>query len=67
MKKLLLIIGLVCLFSFTGQKKLKFEFTVDEVQVIYDALGELPAKFTQDLRLKIMSEAKMQLDTTKKK
>lgn len=50
-----------------SQKKLKFEFTVEETQLIYDALGELPAKKVENLRLKILMDSQRQLDTTNKK
>lgn len=76
MKKTFLLILTVFLFSFqTNEKKakpvvqkIKFEFTVQEVQLIYDALGELPAKQVEQLRSKIAAEANKQLaDTTNKK
>lgn len=70
MKKTFLLILTVTLLSFqtNQEKKVKFEFTVQEVQLIYDALGELPAKQVEQLRSKIVAEANRQLaDTTNKK
>lgn len=55
-------------FSTAEEKKLKFEFTIEEVNIIYTALGELPAKTTEAIRAKIAYEANKQIaDTTKKK
>ena len=70
MKKTILILLTIFLFSFQSQKdekKLKFEFTVNEVNLIYMGLGKLPAEQVQDLRIKIAMETNKQLDTTKKK
>ena len=69
MKKLILILVLG-LFAFTTQdeRKVTITFTVDELQLVYDALGELPAKKVEPLRAKIIYETNRQLsDTTKKK
>jgi hypothetical protein len=66
--KYLLIIGLLALCSFQTQntKKITLSFTIEEVQLIYDALGELPAKKVESLRAKIWMDAKKQIaDTTK--
>jgi hypothetical protein len=62
---------LVCLlafvvssFAFKGQedpKTLKFEFTLEEVNVIFEGLGELPAKKSEALRGKIYQTAQEQL------
>ena len=42
-----------------------FEFTIEEVQLIYDALGNLPANKVEVLRSKIVTEANRQMaDTT---
>lgn len=64
-----LIIISTTLFSFVNQeKKIKFEFTLEETQLIFDALGELPAKKVEALRGKIIAETQRQLaDTIKKK
>lgn len=70
MKKLILLFSVLFLFSFRTQetKMLKFEFTLEEIQTIYDALGELPAKKVEALRNKIVTEANRQMsDTTSKK
>jgi len=69
MKKLLILLAFG-LFSFTTQdeRKVTITFTVDELQLVYDALGELPAKKVENLRAKIIYETQRQLaDTTKKK
>lgn len=57
------------LFSFTTQteKKITLSFTLEEVQTIYDALGELPAKKVEALRVKIATETNKQLTDTIKK
>ena len=63
MKKLLLIAA-IGLLSFTTQepKTVTLTFTVDEVNLIYAGLGELPAKASEQLRYKIASEAQKQLN-----
>ena len=69
MKTILSILAFT-LFSFTTQneKKVTLSFTLEEVQTIYDALGELPAKKVEALRMKIATETNKQLaDTIKKK
>lgn len=40
---------------------LKFEFTVEEVNIIFEGLGELPAKKSEGLRIKIYQAAQEQL------
>lgn len=70
MKKLIIIICVFFLFSFRTQqqKMITLNLTVEEVQMIYDALGELPAKKVEALRMKIFIETQRQLaDTIKKK
>lgn len=70
MTKILITTIALTLLSFGTQveKKVNLSFTVEEVQLIYDALGELPAKRVETLRAKIAYEANRQLaDTTKKK
>lgn len=69
MKKLLILLAFG-LFSFTTQdeRKVTITFTVDELQLVYDALGEMPAKKVEALRAKIIYETQRQLsDTTGKK
>jgi len=61
---------MIGLMSFNTQqaKTVTLTFTIEEVQMIYDALGELPAKKVEGLRNKIVIESNRQLsDTTKKK
>jgi hypothetical protein len=68
--KIIVTLLAVLLLSFGTQeeKKITLTFTVEEVQLIYDALGELPAKKVEGLRAKIAVEANKQLaDTTKRK
>ena len=69
MKTILALLAFT-LFSFTTQKekKITLTFSLEEVQTIYDALGELPAKKVEALRIKIATETNRQLnDSTKKK
>ena len=69
MKTILALLAFT-LFSFTTQteKKITLTFSLEEVQTIYDALGELPAKRVEALRMKIATETNKQLaDTIKKK
>lgn len=49
------------------QKKLKFEFTIEETDLIYVGLGKLPAEQVERLRNYILIEFAKQTDTTKKK
>jgi hypothetical protein len=67
MKKLL-IIAAIGLLSFTTQepKTVTLTLTVEEVNLIYMGLGELPAKTSEQLRYKIAQEAQKQLNTEKK-
>ena len=66
--KQLLVIAALALLSFTTQepKTVTLTLTVDEVNLIYMALGELPAKASEQLRYKIAQEAQKQLNTEKK-
>ena len=69
MKKIitLLAFGLMA-FTTQDERKITITFTVDELQLVYDGLGELPAKKVEQLRVKIVYETQRQLsDTTKKK
>ena len=45
----------------SNDQTLKFEFTVEEVNVIFEGLGELPAKKSEVLRIKIYQAAQEQL------
>jgi hypothetical protein len=67
MKKTLLIAALG-LLSFTTQepKTVTLTLTVEEVNLIYMGLGELPAKASEQLRYKIAQEAQKQLNPEKK-
>lgn len=69
MKLLITALGLTLLSFGTQQPKVvTMSFTIEEIQVIYEALGELPAKKVEVLRARIVNEANRQLaDTTKKK
>ena len=55
--KTILALFAFTLFSFTTQteKKITLSFSLEEVQTIYDALGELPAKKVEALRIKILN------------
>jgi len=66
MKKALLIAA-IGLFSFTTQepKTVNLTLTVEEVNLIYMGLGELPAKASEQLRYKIAQEAQKQLNEKK--
>lgn len=67
MKKIILIAA-VALLAFTTQepKTVTLTLTVEEVNLIYAGLGELPAKASEQLRYKIATEAQKQLNTEKK-
>jgi hypothetical protein len=59
-----LVILLSSFINFTkgsNDQTLKFEFTVEEVNVIFEGLGELPAKKSEVLRVKIYQTAQEQL------
>ena len=55
------------LMAFTTQeeKTVTLTLTVEEVNLIYAGLGELPAKVSEPLRYKIASEAQKQLAVNK--
>jgi hypothetical protein len=68
--KLLVTIAALMLLSFQTQeqKTVTLTLTVDEVNLIYHALGKFPAEQVEGLRAKIAVEANRQLsDTTKRK
>jgi hypothetical protein len=70
MRKILIAVAFIVLTSFGTQepKTVTVTFTLEEIQVVYDALGELPAKKVEQIRYKIFMEAQKQLaDTIKKK
>ena len=67
MKKALTLIGIMALMSFQPTpKSYKLELTAQELQVVYDALGELPAKTSETIRMKIVQQVNQQNQTDKK-
>ena len=67
MKKALTLIAIMALMSFQpAPKSYKLELTAQELQVVYDALGELPAKTSEAIRMKIVSQVNQQNTTDKK-
>lgn len=65
MKKPLFALSILALMSFKTQeepKTVKLELSVEEVNIIFEGLGELPAKKSEGLRAKIYQEAKKQLE-----
>jgi hypothetical protein len=67
MRKTLAILAVLTLASFqpTPPKTFTLLLTADEVQVVYDALGELPAKKVEVIRLKIVQQVNKQNEQTK--
>jgi hypothetical protein len=67
MRKTLAILAVLTLASFqpTPPKTFTLELTADEVQTVYDALGELPAKKVEVIRLKIVQQVNKQNEQTK--
>lgn len=67
MKKALTLIGIMALMSFQpSPKSYKLDLTAQEVQIIYDALGELPAKQTETIRFKLIQQVNAQNKQDKK-
>ena len=67
MKKALTLIAMMALMSFQPTPKAyKLELTTQELQVVYDALGELPAKTSESIRMKIVQQVNQQNTTDKK-
>lgn len=68
MKRTLAIVGILALMALTPQetKTFKLEFTAEETQIIYDALGELPAKKAEVIRFKLAQQVNEQNKTEKK-
>ena len=58
----IIFIFIMGIFAFTmpQQKTYKLELTTQEVQVIYDALGELPAKVSEGIRAKVAKQVREQ-------
>jgi hypothetical protein len=54
----IILVFIMGIFAFTmpQQKTYKLELTTQEVQVIYDALGELPAKVSEGIRAKVAKQ-----------
>jgi len=67
MKKATALIAILALMAFAPEqpKTYKLEFTVEEVQTIYDALGELPAKKAEVIRFKLVQQVNQQNEQTK--
>ena len=57
---------IICSIAFTmpQQKTYKLDLSTQEVQIIYDALGEMPAKTSEGIRAKIAKQVNEQ-NTTK--
>lgn len=67
MKKALTLFAIMALMSFDpAPKSYKLELTAQELQVVYDALGELPAKTSETIRIKIVQQVNQQNTTDKK-
>ena len=67
MKKALTLIAAMALMAFEPTpKSYKLELTGHELQVVYDALGELPAKTSETIRIKIVQQVNQQNTTDKK-
>ena len=65
MKKSLIALSILALMSFKTQeepKTVKLELSLEEVNLIFEGLGELPAKKSEGLRAKLYQEAKKQLE-----
>lgn len=62
---LLVVFTLTMSFTVREQKTYKLELTTQEVQIIYDALGELPAKTSEGIRMKIAKQVNEQNTTAK--
>lgn len=62
MKKVVTIFAIIAMMAFTPQetKNYKLEFTAEETQIIFDALGELPAKKSELIRAKIIKQVTAQ-------
>jgi VanZ family protein len=67
MKKALTLFAAMAAMSFQPTpKSYKLELTAQELQVVYDALGELPAKTSEVIRIKIVQQVNQQNTTDKK-
>jgi len=61
----IVIFYLLVSFREPQAKVYTFQFTAEEAQVIFDALGELPSKKVEGIRAKMMQAVLLQNDTTK--
>ena len=67
MKKALTLLTIMAAMAFQpAPKSYKLELTAQELQVVYDALGELPAKTSETIRMKIVQQVNQQNTTDKK-
>lgn len=67
MKKALTLSAVIGLMAFQpSPKSYKLELTPQEIQIIYDALGELPAKQTETIRFKLIQQVNEQNKQDKK-
>jgi hypothetical protein len=62
---LLVVFTLTMSFTTREQKTYKLDLSAQEVQIIYDALGELPAKTSEGIRMKIAKQVNEQNTTAK--
>jgi hypothetical protein len=60
---LLVVFTLTMSFTVREQKTYKVDLSAQEVQIIYDALGELPAKTSEGIRMKIVKQVNEQNST----
>ena len=67
MRKAIAALCIIALVAFAPPKTFHFEFTPEEAQIIFDALGELPSKKVEGIRFKMMQSVAAQSDTTKAK
>ncbi len=58
MKKLIAFVSILFLTSFSQPKPKTYvlNVTAQEAQIIYDALGELPAKVSEGVRMKLAQQ-----------
>jgi VanZ family protein len=57
---------IICFGFGTQPKNYKLDLSAQEIQVIYDALGELPAKTSEQIRAKIAKQVTEQNQNTNK-
>lgn len=69
MRKTAALAAIMMLMAFKTQEEKTYTlmFTAEEVNVIYEALGELPAKRTEIIRFKIVQQVNTANADTKKK